>query len=193
MPVRPLLPRRRADATQNRMLLLQAAEKVFTEHGVQAPLEAVSRQAGVGRATLFRNFPDRQSLVIALLERGLDSVAAEAARLEGTPDALVHVLHHVLERVMVRAPLVEYWQTVGRGQPQIEAAVLRLLSIFEPLVRRAVAEGRCRPDLGPGDILLLLPLFGAGAAPLGQRMALADRIWEFAMDIVQPATPPPRR
>jgi len=181
--------KRRADAAQNRALLLQAAEEVFTELGVQAPLEAVSKRAGVGRATLFRNFPDRQTLVLALLDRGVDNIAAEAARLEGAPDALLQLLHHVLERVMVRAPLVEYWQTVGRGRPEIEAAVTRLVSIFEPIVRRAVAERRCRADLVPGDILVLLTLFGACAAPLGQRMALSERIWNFALDIVQPATP----
>jgi AcrR family transcriptional regulator len=187
-------PRLRADAVHNRVLLLQAAEEVFSEQGVYAPLEAVSRRAGVGRATLFRNFPDRRSLLIALLERGLDNIAAEAARLQAAPDALVQLLHHVLERVMARAPLVECWQTIGRGQPEIAAALLRLMAIFEPLVRRAVAEGRCRADLVPADILLLLSLFDACTAPVGPRMALSDRIWRFALDIVQPAPPKrPRR
>ncbi len=180
--------KRRADAEQNRTLLLQAAEEVFTELGVQAPLEAVSRRAGVGRATLFRNFPDRRTLVLALLERGVDNIAAEATRLEGAPDALLQLLHYVLGRVRVRAPLIEYWQTVGRGQPEIEAAMTRLVTIFEPIVQRAVVERRCRADLVASDVLVLLTLFGACAAPLGQRTAPSERIWNFALDIVQPVT-----
>lgn len=175
------------------MLLLQAAEEVFTEHGVQAPLELVSTRAGLGRATLFRNFPDRQTLVLALLERGLDTIAAEAQRLHDTPDALVQLLRFVLERVATHAPLVEYWQTVGRSQPEIEAAMMRLVTIFDPVVQAAVAQRRCRADLVATDILLLLKLFSACAAPMMLPLAPFERIWGFAMDIVQPATPKPPR
>lgn len=186
MPDRSVPLRRRADATQNRTLLLQAAEEVFTELGVQAPLSEVSQRAGVGRATLFRNFPDRQTLVLALLERGLEQVAAEAARLQGTPDELVQLLHFVLERMAFRAPLVEYWQTAGRQLPQIQAAISQIVAIFDPVVRRAVATGQCRSDLAANDMLLLLSLFGACAALPDQRQTLAERVWSFTIDIVQP-------
>lgn len=189
MPAVSAPSRLRADAAQNRVLLLQAAEEVFTEHGVQAPLELVSARAGLGRATLFRNFPDRQTLVLALLERGLDTITAEAQRLHDTPDALVQLLRFVLNRVMTHAPLVEYWQTVGRSQPEIEAAMMRLVAIFAPLVQQAVAQRRCRADLEPTDILLLLKLFSACAAPMMVPLAPFERIWGFAMDIVQPAAP----
>lgn len=182
-------PKRRADAAQNRVLLLQAAEEVFTELGVHAPLELVSKRAGVGRATLFRNFPDRPTLVLALLDRGMDSIAEEAQRLEGQPDALVQLLRFVLDRVMTHAPLVEYWQSEGRNKPEIEAAMMRLVSVFAPVVERAVAAKRCRADLVATDILLLLKLFSACAAPMMVSLAPFERIWGFAMDIVQPAAP----
>lgn len=181
-------PRLRADAAQNRALLLQAAEEVFTELGVQAPLEAVSTRAGLGRATLFRNFPDRQTLVMALLERGLDNIAAEARRLAGTPDELVDLLRFVLERMVLRAPLIEYWQTAGRQRPEIQAAIARMIEIFDPLTRRAVAARRCRADLVSSDVLPLLALFSGslcGCSP-EQRETLAARTWAFAMDIVKP-------
>lgn len=183
-------PKRRADAEQNRALLLQAAEEVFTEHGVQAPLELVSRRAGVGRATLFRNFPDRQTLVLALLERGLDKIEAEAQRLGDDADAVVPLLRFVLDRVMTHAPLVDYWQTQGRDQPEIEVAMMRLVTMFQSPVQRAVAAGRCRADLVPTDILLLLKLFSACAVPMMRPLAPFERIWGFAMDIVQPVLAP---
>jgi AcrR family transcriptional regulator len=179
-------PKRRADAEQNRTLLLQAAEEVFTEHGVQAPLELLSRRAGVGRATLFRNFPDRHTLVLALLERGLDQIEAEAQRLGDDADALVPLLRFVLDRVATHAPLVDYWQTQGRDQPEIEVAMMRLVTIFQPPLQRAVDAGRCRADLVPTDVLLLLKLFSACAVPMMQPLAPFERIWGFAMDIVQP-------
>lgn len=192
MSAMPTPPKRRADAEHNRALLLQAAEAVFTELGVQAPLELVSRRAGVGRATLFRNFPDRQTLVLALLDRGLDDIAEEAARLEQAPDALFQLLHFVLQRMMIHAPLVEYWQSEGRGKPEIEAAMMRLVTVFAPVVEQAVAQGRCRPDLTPTDILLLLKLFSACAMPMMAPLAPFERVWGFAMDIVQPVVPKPK-
>jgi AcrR family transcriptional regulator len=186
-------PRLRADAAQNRALLLQAAEEVFTELGVQAPLEAVSTRAGLGRATLFRNFPDRQALVMALLERGLDKIDAEAQSLRGASDELLQLLRFVLERMTFRAPLVEYWQTADRQRPEIQAGIARIVAIFQPVIARAVATGQCRADLAPNDLLLLLALFGGAlcAGSEAEREAFAARIWTFALDIVQP--PAPRR
>jgi formylglycine-generating enzyme required for sulfatase activity len=51
----------RADARRNREQLLVAARDVFVEQGVDAPLDDVARRAGVGIATLYRRFPDRNT------------------------------------------------------------------------------------------------------------------------------------
>jgi AcrR family transcriptional regulator len=59
----------RADAARNRRRILATARRLFAEHGVEAvSLERVAREAGVGKATLFRRFGDRQSLFLALLD-----------------------------------------------------------------------------------------------------------------------------
>ena len=55
--------KKRSDAQLHRTLLLDAADKVFSEHGVHVALELVTAQAGVSRATLYRNFPDRDALM----------------------------------------------------------------------------------------------------------------------------------
>ncbi|NEL42881.1 MAG: helix-turn-helix transcriptional regulator, partial [Xanthomonas perforans] len=52
----------RPDAALRRRQILDAADEVFSEHGVNAPLELVVERAGLGRATLYRNFPDRLAL-----------------------------------------------------------------------------------------------------------------------------------
>jgi AcrR family transcriptional regulator len=59
----------RADAARNRERILQAARRLIAKRGVQrVTLEAVAADAGVGRATLFRRFPDRGALLLALLD-----------------------------------------------------------------------------------------------------------------------------
>ena len=54
----------RDDAATRRRRLLDAADEVFSEQGVNAPLELVIERAGLGRATLYRHFPDRTALMI---------------------------------------------------------------------------------------------------------------------------------
>ena len=55
-------PTRRRDAQDNRDRLIAAAREVFAESGFDVPLDAIARRAGVGRATLYRNFSDRYAL-----------------------------------------------------------------------------------------------------------------------------------
>ncbi|HEY4023605.1 MAG TPA: helix-turn-helix domain-containing protein [Pseudonocardiaceae bacterium] len=71
---------RRADAQRNRDLLLAAAKDVFTERGIDAPLDDVARRAGVGNATMYRHFPTRSDLIVAVYA---DEVADLCARGEG--------------------------------------------------------------------------------------------------------------
>jgi AcrR family transcriptional regulator len=59
----------RADAAKNRQRILDAAGRLIAKRGVRSvTLEAVASEAGVGRATLFRRFPDRGALLLALLD-----------------------------------------------------------------------------------------------------------------------------
>src|SRR5512142_3136850 len=78
-------PRLRADASRNRERILAAARDVFVEEGAGAPLEDIAKRAGVGIATLYRRFPDRESLmrgvVLNVLGRSTDE--ARLALAEG--------------------------------------------------------------------------------------------------------------
>ncbi|NIK57095.1 TetR/AcrR family transcriptional regulator [Kribbella shirazensis] len=59
----------RADARRNRLRVLEAAERLFTEHGVKnVSLDAIAAEAGVGKGTVFRRFGDRAGLAVALLD-----------------------------------------------------------------------------------------------------------------------------
>src|SRR5437899_6575849 len=78
---------RRADARRNYELLLAAAKEVFDEQGVDAPLDDVARRAGVGNATMYRHFPTRRELIIAVYVDEVTALCAqgEALLTEGSP------------------------------------------------------------------------------------------------------------
>lgn len=151
----------RADAAVRRRQLLDAADEIFSEHGVHAPLELVIARAGVGRATLYRNFADRSALLVALLERGLDGLERFAATLGEKPDALPILMRDVAETIAQSAPMVDFWRSVENTHPILEQADRRALAIFMPFVRRAIAAGRCRTDIDEEQMLLALDMMGS--------------------------------
>src|SRR5689334_2491592 len=88
----------RRDAVRNRELLLAAARAVFGERGVDASLEEIARQAGVGIGTLYRHFPSRQALIDALLEERLGAVVALADAAAADPaDGLGRFLESMID------------------------------------------------------------------------------------------------
>ena len=68
-------PRRRADAERNRSALLDAAASVFVVSGVDAPVRDIAAAAGVGVATIYRHFPTRSDLVVAVYRHQVEACA----------------------------------------------------------------------------------------------------------------------
>jgi len=66
---------------RNTEAVLEAAKKEFAESGVDAPMRDIADRAGVGVGTIYRNYPQRSDLIIAVFRRELDATAAEADRL----------------------------------------------------------------------------------------------------------------
>jgi AcrR family transcriptional regulator len=167
----------RTDAVLRRRQILDAADEVFSEHGIHAPLELVIERAGLGRATLYRNFPDRLALMTALLERGMDAFAHAARDLGERPDGLAVLLHDAAEYIAESAPMVDFWRTMERDHPVIEGTDSRALAIFMPFVRRAIDAGLCRPDVDEEQVLLVMDMLGGcvRGADDGERRRLAHR------------------
>lgn len=95
---------RRADARRNREAVLRAAREAFEQDGVLTPLDGVAARAGVGNATLYRNFPTRDDLLAAVMQ---DSIAAavmesgELARALAPRDALAEWLVRLAWRLRI--------------------------------------------------------------------------------------------
>ncbi|WP_282693125.1 TetR/AcrR family transcriptional regulator [Streptomyces sp. CC208A] len=168
------VPRPRADALRNRERLVTAAREIFVESGCSVPYDEVARRAGVGSATLYRNFPERADLVrevvLSLTARvaGLAERAAEAVA-AGESDAFDAVRDFVHgaadERVGALCPMLD--ADFDHDHPDLVVGRSRLERAVEDLIGRAHAAGRLRPDVGAGDLLvgvsqLTRPLPGTG-------------------------------
>ncbi|MGW5974555.1 TetR family transcriptional regulator [Streptomyces sp. NPDC055186] len=85
-------------AARNRAALIAAAREIYAEHGLDAPLSAIARRAGVGQGVLYRHFPDRAAVTTAVLEENVRQVE-QAAAAEGATfaDVLGVLTWHLTE------------------------------------------------------------------------------------------------
>ena len=151
--------RLRADAERNRTALLAAAREIFGEHGLDASLDEIARRAGVGNATVYRNFPDRDALVREVVCSVMDrtSEAAELALAETGDafEALERFVHTAAdERISALCPMVQ--STFDQNHPDLEAARERVEHIVNELMDRAKEAGQLRPDVAVGDLMIVV-------------------------------------
>jgi AcrR family transcriptional regulator len=151
---------RRADARRNYELLLAAAREVFGQHGIDAPLDDIARRAGVGNATMYRHFPDRRELIIAvyadevtaLCDRGEALLAAESPG-----DALFEWLGAFVAHVAAKRELALAITDDRGGQRSalFERWHEAMNSAASALLARAQRGGAVRSDLDERDLLAL--------------------------------------
>jgi AcrR family transcriptional regulator len=80
-------PRKRADAVRNEQTLLAAAAEVFVRSGVDAPIREIAAEAGVGMGTIYRHFPTRADLVVAVYRHQVEACALAGPSLLSTSDS----------------------------------------------------------------------------------------------------------
>ncbi|MEV7086510.1 TetR/AcrR family transcriptional regulator [Streptomyces sp. NPDC093085] len=154
----------RADARRNRDQILAAARRVFGALGPDVPMEEIARQAGVGVGTLYRRFPDRTSLILAVAQESFTQVLAGAraavAEEASAWNTLVRLLHTSGElrlgiQLTILSPLAA---RAIEQDPETTRFQRDLLAILDEVVRAAQTEGTLRPDVGTGDVAALLSL-----------------------------------
>lgn len=173
----------RADAQRNLDRILGAAREVFLEQGFDAPLDEISRRAGVGIATLYRRFPDRQALArgVALdVWRRVGHEARLALAEEPTAfEALARYLHRALD-LGIGAVMPLLAGQAGQAILDDEARDARQQSVepVQQMIAAAQADGTLRADVAYGDTgLLLIRLNRPLPAPFPRELdqALAHR------------------
>lgn len=147
----------RADARRNADALTDAAKAVFASDGVDAPAKTIADRAGVGVGTLYRHFPQRSDLVVAVFQHAVDTCADAAAELatEHAPDeALARWLQRFTEFVATKRGLAA---ALHSGDPAFEALPAyflgRLGDALTGLLIAATEAGTIRPDVDATQLL----------------------------------------
>ena len=149
--------RKRADARQNRARILRAAKKAFDRSG-DASLNSIAKSAGVGAGTLYRHFPTREALILAVYRNGIEGVvdAVPALLAEREPlDALRVWFVRLAGYVRVKHGLGEALNT-ATAQKTIDDSYPPVLAAIARLLEACGAAGALRPGLDPADVLLLM-------------------------------------
>ena len=189
-------PRRRADATRNRARIVAAAREAFVEYGAMAPLDEIARRAGVGNATLYRNFADRRTLIHQVSLAVIDRVVAHAhAAAAEEPDSFAAVSRFVHaaadERVGALCTLLS--DTIDPRYPELADARAEMKQVTEDLITRAQADGLLRADVGAGDVVVAMsqltrPLPGTGCLDLDR---MTHRHLQLLLDGLRAVAPSP--
>ncbi len=148
----------RRDAVRNRSAIVAAAERVFAAEGAHAPLARVAHEAGVGRATVQRHFPDRYALAAAVYGRNLDDVEAWAARHADAPGALDEVVRRVVDGQRRAAGLFPRMRSDAAAAPYLDALGRRLDTLLTAPTAAAVARGEIAAGTTVADVQLVLAM-----------------------------------
>lgn len=150
----------RADAQRNRDRLLKAAIALLPHKGPHLSLEAVARQAQVSIATLYRHFPTRETLVLAVHHQEMTELAHWADELTTTlpaEQALHRWLHHLGHYGSTRPGLGEAFRAAAlTGEELLEQTYEVTVQALDKLITGAADTGHTRTDIQGGDVLLAL-------------------------------------
>ncbi len=151
----------RADARRNRERILKAARAVFAEHGADAQIDDVARQARVGVGTVYRHFPTKEALLVELLRekfRLFSARAREALEHDGEPfDAFEELLRRNAQTAASDAAVQH--ALAGAGEHiwmQAQAEQRDLIAVTQELIARARRAGTIRPDVDATDVAMLM-------------------------------------
>ncbi|HEY8294373.1 MAG TPA: helix-turn-helix domain-containing protein [Micrococcaceae bacterium] len=149
----------RADAVRNMDRIITAARDCFRSDGPDVSLHVIARQAGVGPATLFRNFADKEELVLAALAQQLrlrvNPVAVAALQNEDAARGFLAVAEALLE---VASDELNLLSAVAGRRRLLAGITTPLLESLGTLLIRAQAQGTIRPDLMLDDVVPLLAM-----------------------------------
>ena len=150
---------RRVDAERNRERILTAARAAFADPDADPSMAEITRRAGVGSATLYRNFANRRELLEALYVDEIDAVCEAAATIDGdSPGAILEAwlrrfYAYFTSKRRVAAELLEHSDA---EDPVFGTGYTRVIQAGRPLLLAARDAGEIRADLTLEQILDML-------------------------------------
>jgi AcrR family transcriptional regulator len=186
----------RADAARNRARILEAARAAFAEGGLDVGVEEIARRAGVGKGTLYRRFPTKESLVLAIFDDRLADLERFAAAAAEEPDAWEALAGFLADAARLQADNQGFFEVVAAQGGGVLTPELRgrFLAVLAAPLRRAQEAHCVREDLVPADVTLLVRMLGATTRPLPDGQPMEDR-WRcylgLLLDGLRPAAATP--
>ena len=177
----------RADAQRNRARILEVAYSAFAADPAVS-LNAIAKLAGVGPGTLYRHFPTRDALLLAVYRSEIDSLGGLVRRLLDDQPPLTafrNWARRLAELVRVKHGLGDALAS-PTAQAVIDATYGPVTSAIGELLRAAETTGDVRAGVDPADVLLLLSALWR--TPAGDEgLAQAERILDMVVDSLAPA------
>lgn len=169
----------RADAQRNRDAILAAARETFESEGVLASLDGIAVRAGVGNATLYRNFPTRDDLLAAVMEINISTALAESealSRSRDPRDALAEWMVRLTWQLRIWHDL-PYCVASARSDPgsSMNPANIQLIEATRRLLDRAVAAGAAVNTVTAEDLFELVTTLSWGVDRFGDDEQVARR------------------
>ena len=161
-------PRKRADARRNEQALLAAAAAVFVVSGVDAPVRDIAAEAGVGMGTIYRHFPTRADLVIAVYRHQVDACAEAGPALLASSSsphaALMQWIDLFVDFLITKHGLAAALRSDSARFETLHAYFLdRLVPVCAQLLGAAADAGEIRPGMDAYGLLFGIGNLCAGA------------------------------
>jgi AcrR family transcriptional regulator len=186
---RDTAPPLRADAERNRARIIDAAQALFAERGINVTTEEVARRADVGVATVYRRYPSRPDLVAAAFEDKMWLLADRARHARNDPDPWHGFCRYVRSLGAMQSTDRGFSDVLTSTFPSVdrfEAARLQAVRDFKELVRRAKGAGVLRKDFVPEDLLILLMASAGVVAACGAAAPRsAPRLIDYLLQAVE--------
>ncbi|WBB68331.1 TetR/AcrR family transcriptional regulator [Micromonospora sp. WMMD812] len=151
-------PRKRADARRNEKTLLDAAAAVFVAQGVGAPVRDIAARAGVGVGTIYRHFPTRADLIVAVYRHQVEACAEAGPTLLANSStsyaALAGWINLFVDFLVTKHGLAEALQSDDAAFETLHAYFLdRLVPVCAQLLDAAATAGEIRSDVEAYELL----------------------------------------
>jgi AcrR family transcriptional regulator len=174
----------RADGQRKMSSILGAAMGIFAKSGVDAPVREIAEMAGVGLGTIYRHFPRRSDLIVAVFRTQMEACADAAPDLASKyepGEALARWMQRYMDFVATKRGLAA---ALHSGDPAYSALPgyfdKRLRPALETLLDAAVAAGVVRPGIEAEDLLRAVATLCHG--PHGEEPVYARRMVELLVD-----------
>ena len=168
--------RGQAAAAENRAAIIKAAGEIFSEQGLNAPLNAIAKRAGVGQGSLYRHFPTRASLALAAFDVGLTEIES----LVQSGGSLGEVLAMITEQAMASVAFLEILVPLAH-EPDSASLETRIRAIVDATIDEGVRSGTVPAGYSADDALHAIRMVAGalGGSAVEERPELVAAAWRL--------------